>query len=263
MNDLMTLFAMSQEEAARQSDKFGVTTDLPKYVEGDAGPWTLVHKKVPMIRGYFNGMVVVDAPVPVLIRDGVVWMSLTPMEIESHLVHAALARGHVVVCGLGLGYIVYKMLQNPKVKSITVVEECTDLIANFKSLVDGDWADDPKVTIVNSDAFTYVPPHTIDYLYVDISETLMDSAVLRYTQAIQRNVKAKEVGFWGQELELIDLARVRGMQYAMIDERLLSVAQDEWGLPLAVFSHERLTHGIDQEDYVILCKQAVENANQY
>jgi hypothetical protein len=182
-------------------------------------------------------------------------MSITPMEVESHLMHAALATGNVVICGLGMGYIIYKMLQNPNVTSITVVEQCPELIENFEKIVDGDWYKDPKVSIVQHDALTYVPDQPIDYLYVDIAMTLFDEDHLEWTQQIQSNVQAKEVGFWGQELEIINVAREEGVNPAWINAELLTVVQDVWELPLAVCRSTQLAEGVSQEQYVQLCKQ--------
>jgi len=186
-------------------------------------------------------------------------MSITPMEVESHLIHASLAKGDVLVCGLGMGYIVYKLLQNPEVTSITVVEKCANLIENFPTIVDGDWYKDPKVTIVNHDALTYTHPQPIDYLYVDISDVLFSEKTLAWTQTIQQNIQASEVGFWGQELELIYVARKEGISPLFIDENLLEVAQTSWGMPLAVCRAYQLTEGLRQSRYIYLCKQIAEN----
>jgi hypothetical protein len=250
---------ISVEESQELSHKFRVTPDLPEYKNFTSGKWSLNLKKVPAIRGYFNGLVLLGFELPILDKGGDIWMSLTPMEVESHLVHAALAHGDVLVCGLGMGYIVYKMLQNPNVTSITVVECCSDLIELVDDMHEGDWMKDPRVTVVHGDALTYVPPHPITYLYVDIFLTLFEEDTVSTVQSIQRNVCADYVGFWGQELAYVMLSRDLGVLFDDIDYTVLLDADDTWDLPMGACSLLTRYTDVTPDEYVTLCQDAARN----
>jgi len=67
-------------------------------------------ENIPLIRGYFQGM---QAGINnwVLKKDGELWMSLTPMELESHMPHCNAATGHTVIVGAGLGLILFNVLK--------------------------------------------------------------------------------------------------------------------------------------------------------
>jgi len=106
----------------------------PPYQAATVGKWRLFSAAtIPVpVAGYFT----VHAPMPaeywVLEKNAVVWMSLTPMEMESQGHHARLATGHVVVMGLGMGALVYNLLLNPLVTRITVCELEPDVVSLLK-----------------------------------------------------------------------------------------------------------------------------------
>jgi hypothetical protein len=79
------------------------------------------------------------------------WMSTMPQEIEQHERQLARAHGDVLVGGLGLGLSVAILSENPKVRSIVVVEQNQDVI----DLV---WRHIPKksASIVCDDLFKYL-----------------------------------------------------------------------------------------------------------
>jgi hypothetical protein len=60
--------------------------------------------------------------VPVLRLDGKVWMSLTPMEVQSNFMAIRLAHGRVGTGGLGLGYFVQRVLEKPEVEHVVAYE---------------------------------------------------------------------------------------------------------------------------------------------
>lgn len=57
-----------------------------------------------------------------LLVNGSLWMSDTPMEINTNRDFVRNANGHVLIFGLGMGLIVLPLLQDENIKSITVVE---------------------------------------------------------------------------------------------------------------------------------------------
>jgi len=87
---------------------------IPKYHAGKCERWSMAPTpKMRMTAGYF--LPAIRQPAGWVIKhDGKnVWMSLTAMEIESHLPHLAAARGHTVIMGLGMGFALYNIALKP------------------------------------------------------------------------------------------------------------------------------------------------------
>jgi hypothetical protein len=100
-----------------------------------------------------------------------VWMSDTPMERNSNRNFIQKANGDVLIFGLGLGLIVFPLLDNPEVKSIRVIEkekEVIDLISPYIKAKDTF----NKVTIVEGDCFEYKTKEKFDVIYGDIWRTI-------------------------------------------------------------------------------------------
>ena len=70
--------------------------------------------------------------VPVLRLDGEVWMSLTPMEVQSTFMAIRLAHGRVGTAGMGLGYFVQRALEKPEVESVIVYELNDDVLQLYR-----------------------------------------------------------------------------------------------------------------------------------
>jgi spermidine synthase len=95
------------------------------------------------------------------------------------LVHPALdgPREHVLVLGGGDGLAVREILRYPDVETVTLVDldgAVTDLAREFDDLVDlnEDAMNDPRVTVVNEDAFTWLRQQagTWDAIVVDMPD---------------------------------------------------------------------------------------------
>lgn len=63
-------------------------------------------------------------------RD-IVWMSLTPSEVFSQREALPLAKGHVLIAGLGLGWLTSKVLENPLVDLVTQIEIDSEIAKFF------------------------------------------------------------------------------------------------------------------------------------
>ena len=101
-------------------------------------------------------------------KDGI-WMSDTPMERNSDNGFIQDANGDVLIFGLGLGLIVFPLLEKESVKSIKVVElnqEIIDLVCPYI------WAKDTqnKFSIVQGDAYEHhkIDNQKYDCVYGDI-----------------------------------------------------------------------------------------------
>lgn len=93
-------------------------------------------------------------------------MSNTPDEIRDSWEFERNAKGAVLIHGLGLGVVLSRILINPAVKSVLVVEIDQDLI----DLVGPHYTLDPRVTIVQGDALIWMPPKEVywDAVWHDI-----------------------------------------------------------------------------------------------
>jgi hypothetical protein len=129
-------------------------------------------------------------------RRGVV-MSNTPMEVSTHRFGFYVARGRVLVTGLGLGMFVEAIAAKDRVTSILVVEIDPDVIA----LVGPHFADNPRIQIVQGDAYTWKPDKgdRFDFAWHDIWDEIcadnnpdMAKLARRYAHWVDQQ------GFWGK-----------------------------------------------------------------
>ncbi len=212
--------------------------DVPVYRDARVGEWSLESVMLLAPKGYFQ-----TAPVggvrlrTLLVRHGVdgpvTVMSTLPMEIESNAKHVAAASGTVVVMGAGLGLSVHNILKNPRVERVIVVERDPDIVDLLGQAVDlKSWEGFEKLSFAIDDALVFVPEEEVDFLYADIWDELGAACALADTQAMQRNVRAKRVGWWGQELHFIRWLVEQGHSHAAtapLYERWV----DSVGLPLS------------------------------
>lgn len=102
-------------------------------------------------------------------KQGGVMMSDTPMERNTNKGFLRSANGDVLIFGLGLGLIVFPLLEDESVKSITIVELYQDLIDIVQPKIE---ARDKhgKVKIIQGDCFTHEFPkgQKFDTIYFDI-----------------------------------------------------------------------------------------------
>jgi len=108
-----------------------------------------------------------------LTRGNTVVMSNTKMELDTHrwlFWTVANAEGQVLLNGLGLGVALVQILKNPKITKVTVIEKSPDVI----KLVAPTFANNPRVEIIEADAFEYQPPKGVRYVAVwhDIWDTI-------------------------------------------------------------------------------------------
>ncbi len=107
-----------------------------------------------------------------LMRNGTLVMSDTPDEIGDHMAAISMAKGEVLVNGLGLGICVAAMLEKPEVEHVTVVEIAPEVIG----LV-GPWLKqgyDEQVDFVLADALTWKAPTNkrYDVVWHDIWDSI-------------------------------------------------------------------------------------------
>lgn len=217
---------------------------LPDYPEGEWGAWRIHRTGTCLDHGYYTRQWLISG-MPVLLRRNPgnpdqweTWMSLTPHEIESQEAGLLCAAGHTVIMGLGMGWIAVNAALNPAVQRITVVELDGDVINLFTEA--GVLQQVPpgirdKIRLVHADALEWRPEEPIDFLFADIWRTLADACALEDVRRMQRNVGAKQVYFWGQELRLYTaFQRLFGSETPLNIEGIGACVLREIGLPLAL-----------------------------
>lgn len=170
-----------------------------------AGAWELTVTPLVMCPGYWGAARLVEN-MAALQKDGDVWMSLAPLEIESQVIAVAAASGHVVIMGLGMGWVAAECACRAEVTAVTVVERDPDVIALHRALNLFDRLPDDcggKVRVVQGDAYDWTPDQPVDLLFADIWLPLIDMADrAAEVRQMQANIGADRVYFWGQELEI-------------------------------------------------------------
>ncbi len=115
--------------------------------------------------GYF----VSKFPYLALTQGNNIWMSLNPNEIETMKPFINKGKGHVLVLGLGMGYVPYMLSLKKEVKSITIIEKDKDVIELFSKLIWPKFVNKEKIKIIKDDAIKYVEKnHQYDYIFADL-----------------------------------------------------------------------------------------------
>jgi hypothetical protein len=183
--------------------------DCPWFQPASVGPWTIFQAPgcQELVAAYFTNGARLPDKYWVLTRKNRVWMSLTPVELQSQGYHARLASGNVLVMGLGMGAVVFNLLRNPKVSHITVCEREREVVTVLTQAAP--WfaaaVKSGKVTLNICCALAFKPAadQKFETLLVDIWTALGQSWAESDVVAMQKRVGAGQVGWWGQELSLV------------------------------------------------------------
>jgi len=186
-----------------------------EYAEIVSGNCNIKVKKFPggVLEGYLHTKIYGKFDVPVFSIDGVVFMSTTPMEVESHIIHIEEAKGDVIVGGLGMGYYISKIIKKPEVTSVTIIEQNKAVIAMYEKLMETnkDFFYSDKIKIIHADLVTYESEQVFDYAYFDIWATLDTEEISEDFNNIvlENKIQSKRYGFWGMTKwlyeEMIDM----------------------------------------------------------
>ncbi len=206
---------------------------IPSYREGAAGQWRLVRHLPSLAEGYVSGAGF-ERDRHVLYHRRTAWMSTGLFEQESHAFHVHLARGVVVVAGLGLAMFVHAAAAKPEVERVVVIEIAADVIDLMRQACGWDrWPGREKIIILQADARDPdVARHVLaasggrspDYLFADIWPVCADAAAPGETAAMVRALRPRAAGWWGQELSFAQRWRGRGGIAMKKAWRLLSPA---------------------------------------
>ncbi|MCX5775906.1 MAG: hypothetical protein NTV44_06130, partial [Firmicutes bacterium] len=112
----------------------------------------------------------------------VIWMSVTPNEIETMQPVIDHVQGKVITFGLGLGYFAYMASIKDDVESVTIIENNKDIISLFNKHILPQFAHKEKIKIISADAFEYaqkeMPKHDFDEAFVDLWHGAEDGVAL-------------------------------------------------------------------------------------
>ena len=99
-----------------------------------------------------------------LMCGSILVMSDTPDEIRDHwepIRQSHKRGGHVLICGLGLGVVLDRILQSDNVTRVTVIEKSQDVINLVGSYYEAKFGN--RLEIINADAYEWIPPKGIKY----------------------------------------------------------------------------------------------------
>lgn len=227
--------------------------------------WALERKESSSLAGYFTSSS--DSNGEVVLRKGnTVVMSLTPLELESHLIARASAIGNVVVSGLGLGMIALDLLSKESVRKLTILEIDTEIINMYPSILNAKskklWEDNSlsgRLQVIQADC--YQPLSTdvlnqigqkVDYLWCDTWNNLGDAKSFGRTQYLANQLKPKACDFWDVEVFLAIQTVIDNP--SLQPKKLIDFALST-GLPLSVLTMQTKQARL----YTELCYAAAKN----
>lgn len=212
-------------------DRFESDIFVPTYRPMQSGEWLLQIVPNTFCPGYWSG----PQPIfdmPALMRGEEVWMSITPLEVESQRIGIEATQGYVAIFGLGMGWAAAATALREAVTCVTVVEQDPEVIALHAEL--DVFSQLPaearaKIHVEQGDAYAWQPSEPVDFLMPDIWLPIVSDGRVEEVRRMQDNVQAKAIYFWGQELELARHAVAAGRQ---IDDDGIKATIADFDLPL-------------------------------
>lgn len=138
---------------------------------------------------------------PAIYEKGVLWMSVTPNEVNTMKEPIQNASGRVLTFGLGLGYFAYMASLKANVTKVTIVESNPITIKLFEKYILPQFEHKEKIEVVNADAYKYAeneyPSGEFDYVFADIWHDASDGveSYLKFKNLEKLNTKIK-YAYW-------------------------------------------------------------------
>ena len=158
--------------------------------------------------------------VPMLRIDGKLWMSITPLEVQSMLLPISRAWGYVGTGGLGMGYYALKCAEKDDVKEIKVWETNADVIKFFTESFSHRKGFE-KIKIFQEDA-REMKEQSFSYFFMDIYQTQLPNQVLDDCNNFWK--KGNQAGIydiWSQEWALLQHMMDNNQFFLEADEQIL------------------------------------------
>jgi len=183
--------------------RFGIRT-FPYYIYG-AIDWLQLGIKRHRLAIYENeyeefkkGSVLFTGPIhiPMLVRGNQTWMSLTPMEIYTLRDAIREAHGHVLLAGLGMGWLTRRILENTEVTKVTQIELEPTVIDFFGAPLQEMFPN--KLEIIEADVYEFLKlPHSYDSYIFDIWGSLGEAPDDEQFQELKEEVQNADADIWG------------------------------------------------------------------
>jgi len=135
---------------------------------------------------------------PKFFIDDRLWMSLTPLEIQSHYLPIKKAKGKIAVGGLGMGYYLLKVMEKDNVSIIDVYEQEQRVVDFFKENF-SDRKGFEKVEFIVGDIRKTLNKEQYNFAYIDIYHSILPSAVITDKELFCSTNQISEYHFWCQE----------------------------------------------------------------
>jgi hypothetical protein len=215
---------------------------VPRYKSELNGEWRVDTVDCPpLIRGYWRGLVPVKEREWLRLWKGdQLWMSSTPMELESQAHALSEMTGRVLIAGGGLGITLYNAIQKKEVEEVVLLEIDNGLVKWLRRQMMGrEWSGLDKATLIWHDATVRMNlPYSdlttekdFDFLWVDIWERLGEEKALADVRCVQKAAQAKQVGWWGMELDFISFLQERNIKPPPTEEHW-KMFEEFCGFPL-------------------------------
>lgn len=213
---------------------------VPPYRPFKSGDWELRKTQgPPVIRGYFGGLQMCSPANWMLTHRNSVWMSVTPMELESAAHHAQEATGDVLVMGFGMGVVAWNLAQKSDVETVRVVEkdpEILNIAARLLALPGWEKLRD-KVVLHQADALEF--KGSADVVLADIWPSLGDTDLRPHLRQMATNVKADRYAAWGLELDFIEWCAKKKFNPDFVGGRQWIEYSSDIGVPLIMADNLR------------------------
>lgn len=139
-----------------------------------------------------------DLTAPMFYIDGKIWMSLTPMEIQSNYLAWTTASGRVGMGGLGMGYAPLRAAAEEDVEEVVVFESDRRVIDLFTGMYKHR-EEFEKIQFVHGDARETFKGYEFDMVFMDIYQTMLPEEVLTDRDLFNQQNIIEEYHFWGEE----------------------------------------------------------------
>lgn len=163
---------------------------------------------IPQI-GFFD----CEQEYPAILENGRIWMTVTPLEINTIQPCIDAAHGKVLAFGLGLGYFAYMAARKKEVKSVTVVERNRSIIELFTEQLLPQFGNiSAKLNIVCADAFDYAQSSMgsegFDFVFTDLWHDVYDGEPMYFKmKEMERYSPNSQFMYW---IERSILCHIKG-----------------------------------------------------
>lgn len=138
---------------------------------------------------------------PAIYENDILWMSVTPNEINTMKEPIDNAFGKVLTFGLGLGYYSYMVSLKNSVESVTIVEKDQNVINLFNKHILPLFKTKAKINIINMDAYDFLEKvmddGDYDFVFVDIYHDAKEGLeVYKKISTYEKKFKNTTFSYW-------------------------------------------------------------------